>query len=79
MFLNTTSEKDRRIAELQEMLLTSSETQRCVKCEETALQMNYKREYERVLAQLSHAEEQLMAFAGLQTQLNTTRELQVNY
>lgn len=79
MFLNTSSEKDRRIAELQEMLLTSSETQRCAKCEETALQMNYKCEYERVLAQLRHAEEQLIAFARLQTQLNTTRELQVNY
>lgn len=40
-------------------------------------QIDYKREYERVLEQLRQMEEQLLTYTGLQDELKTTRELQV--
>lgn len=40
-------------------------------------QIDYKREYERVLEQLRQMEEQLLTYTCLQDELKNTRELQV--
>lgn len=40
-------------------------------------QIDYKREYERVLEQLRQMEEQLLTYTCVQDELKNTRELQV--